>query len=200
MTHPKWKTSDEFPGSISLPFGIKTSHTWHEIGQLLRIINDLDIYSFAELGCHVGGLASILNVRSRYHPFRYVGFDDKGEHIDDTVREHVLIHIGDIFENVPETWRLAKSGKTFLYCDNGDKIREMREFAPLLYPGDVIACHDYFDAQKVYGLEGFGFFDTCGCVPEVWYDSIRFMFDDEHFEQLPDYLLEGTRIMGFMKV
>ena len=200
MTHPKWKTNDEFPGSISLPYGIKTSHTWHELGQILRIINDYSVYSFAELGCHVGGMASLLLPRSKYHSFRYIGFELEDTHIDDVVREQCVIHIGDIFKNIKEAWSLAKSGKTFLYCDNGNKSREMYEFAQYLEMGDIIACHDYYDGQDVVGLENFGRTDECGCVPEVSKSDVLFLFDSPNFQKLPQYLLDGTRIIGFLRL
>jgi len=200
MTHPKWKTKDEFPGSISLPYGIKTSHTWHEIGQILRIINDLDVYTFIELGAHVGGLASILHWRSRFAPFRYIGYELLDNIIDDDVRINCAVYSKDIFKHKQEIVPRDNDGRIFIYCDNGDKIREMRVFSQYLRSGDLIACHDYYDGQWVDGLEDFGVDNSCGCVPEVWKESLPFLFDDETFVELPAYLLYGTRIMGFMKL
>jgi len=159
----------------------------------------LAIFSFAEIGAHVGGLASAVLFRNHFHPFRYVGFEVDGTHLDDNVVEHCLIHVQDVFEDVNRIWRLAKSQRTFLYCDGGNKIKEMRTFAPFLEPGDIIACHDYYDGQEVVGLDGFGVSDACGCVPEVWESSLKFLFEDDTFLNLPGYLLDGTRIMGFMK-
>jgi len=199
MTHKHWKTSDEFPGSISLPYGVKTSHTWHEIGQILRIINDLDVYTFIELGCHVGGLASILQWRSRFQPFRYLGYDNNISVVDDNVFASAAIFQKDVFENPKELIPKDNEGKIFIYCDNGDKVREMYLYAPLLRVGDIIACHDYFDNQKVYGLRNFGFSDECGCRPEVWRKDVQYLYDNPNFEVLPAYLLEGTRIIGFVR-
>lgn len=199
MTHPKWKTKDEFPGSISLPFGVKTSHTWHEVGQLLRIINDFDINMFIEIGCHVGGLASIINCRKFYQPgFSYIGYDINGSVVDDHVNSRCDIRIKDVFKD-PIHLTIQQHKNTFVYCDGGNKVKEMKTFAPSLKSGDIIACHDYFDGQKVVGLDGFGFTDKCGCKPEVWLDNLKFIILDESFELLPDYLLEGTRIMGYRK-
>lgn len=198
MTHPKWKTNNEFPGSISLPFGVKTSHTWHEIGQILRIINDLDIYTFIELGAHVGGLASALIGRSRFHPFRYIGYELNAPVIDDAVKENCAIYSKDIFANPEEIVNHAQ-GKTFIYCDNGDKVKEMHTFHKFLRPQDVIACHDYYDGREVYGLLNFGEDNSCGCVPEVWRKDVEFLYTREDFTPLPDYLLKGTRIVGFVK-
>jgi len=194
-----WKSKDEFPGSISLPYGIKTSHTWHEIGQILRVINDLDIQTFVELGAHVGGLASILLPVNRYRDFVYFGVEHKEEIIHPTIRDR--IYIADIFniETVETIKRVKMNRKTFIYCDNGDKVKEMWYYLSTLNSGDVIACHDYYDGQDVYGLKNFGLDDSCGCKPEVWKDDLL-PFSGVEFEPLPAYLLEGTRIMGFTKI
>ena len=197
------KTQNEFPGSISLPFGIKTSHTWHEIGQLLRIINDLDVETFVEIGVHVGGLASMISSVAHYKPFVYQGVEIAEALIDDRIKP--LVFCGDALSPVTRHYVSTVSGvgkgTKFIYCDGGDKIGEMRFYWELLNTGDMIACHDYFDGQKVFGMDGFGFDDgKCGCKPEVWRESLDFLFDNPAFEEMDHYLLEGTRIMGFVKI
>lgn len=194
----KWKTSDEFPGSISLPFGIKTSHTWHEIGQILRIINDEDIVQFVEVGTHVGGLASIVSCVNKYRPFIYRGIEINESLVDDRVKDWILI--GDALDVQFAGQSIKKSvGRTMVYCDGGNKIEEMRLYAQLIERGDIIACHDYYDGQDVVGLGGFGKDEgACGCKPEVWRESLS-TFWDGAWTPLSGYLLEGTRIMGFVK-
>jgi len=38
---------------------------------------------------------------------------------------------------------LASASPTMLYCDNGDKHRELELYAPLLNVGDLLGVHDY---------------------------------------------------------
>ena len=38
---------------------------------------------------------------------------------------------------------IAGHSPTFIFCDNGNKARELKEYALLLKTGDLIACHDY---------------------------------------------------------
>ena len=198
--HPKWQTKDEFPGSISLPYGVKTSHTWHEIGAILRIINDYEVNTFIELGCHVGGLGTIVAGRSHWHRnFRYIGVDKDLSVVDSDVLRKLSIWKMDIFDRVEEIY-LNGTGRILIYCDNGDKIREMEEFSEFLKSGDIIMCHDYYGGQKVEGLKGFGKNLKCGCKPEVLKREIQFLFDDPTFEEISPYLLDGTRIMGFVKL
>lgn len=194
----RWKTKDEIPGSISLPYGIKTSHTWHEIGQVLRIINDYDIDMFVELGTHVGGLATVLLPISQYRDFTYFGVERDATIIHPGIRDRVFI--ANILEYMEPIRQLKLNHKSFIYCDGGNKIQEMWSYFQILSSGDIIACHDYFDYQNVIGLSGFGTDDgKCGCKPEVKHKDLDFLFDNAEFDILPDYLLDGTRIMGFIK-
>lgn len=194
-----WTSQDEFPGSISLPYGIKTSHTWHEIGKILRITNDYQIGAFVELGSHVGGLASTLLPIGLYRSFQYMGVEHDPSIVHPTV--YNKIYFGDILDpvTIASINNFRRGLKTFIYCDGGNKIKEMFTYYHQLQAGDIIACHDYFDYQTVVDLKNFGVDDTCGCVPEVKHKDLDFLFDDATFEILPDHLLEGTRIMGFIK-
>ena len=38
---------------------------------------------------------------------------------------------------------LLRKERKFLYCDNGDKKREIKMFAPLLNKGDLVGVHDF---------------------------------------------------------
>lgn len=198
MPHPRWTSKDEFPGSISLPFGIKTSHTWHEVGQILRIINDLDVQTFVEIGAHVGGLGSIVSCVQKYRPFKYVGIEINGEIIDDLMRGKIFIN--DALQlSTARYIREQAYEKTFFYCDGGNKIYEMNLYGNYLRDGDIIACHDWFNGQEVYGLNGFGVDNgECGCRPEVSYSDLLDFFQDPRYKVLDDYLLRGTRIMGLI--
>jgi len=184
-----WQTKDEFSGSTSLPYGIKTSHTWHEMGQILRIINDYEIETFVELGVHVGGLASLLLPITKYKNFTYFGIEKDVSIIHPAIRDR--IYIGDILESVDEVRRIKMSRRTFIYCDGGNKKLEMGLYKDLLNTGDIIACHDYF-RENIIGLDIF--------APEVSRKDLLFLEYGLRFEPLPDYALSGTRIMGFIKL
>jgi len=43
---------------------------------------------------------------------------------------------------------IENGGRTILLCDNGDKVAEMRRFAPHMKLGDVLMCHDYAKSYK----------------------------------------------------
>ena len=55
-------------------------------------------------------------------------------------------HRRDIFEASSQAFikgLIARGGSVFLYCDNGDKPREVQLFAPALKTGDTLGVHDY---------------------------------------------------------
>ena len=76
-------------------------------------------------------------------------------------------YIGDVFDYDLTNYAVLDTVlrlpiRKLLYCDGGDKKREMLEFGPMLNPGDIIGVHDWVDdventkdrdaAQKVYDL------------------------------------------------
>lgn len=199
MSHPNWKTNDEFPGSISLPYGIKTSHTWHEIGKILRIINDLDVEMFIELGCHVGGLASILLPLQNIRKFSYWGVEKDASIIHDHVLSSGKIIIGDILHPDTIASITRTYSKTLIYCDGGNKIEEMKFYHEFLKSGDIIMCHDFWHGWDVTDIPGFEN-NTGDCKPEVWIDDLNFFYGNRDFKTLSNYFIEGTRIIGFEKI
>jgi hypothetical protein len=38
---------------------------------------------------------------------------------------------------------IVQAGPSILFCDNGDKKRELRTYAPYLEPGEVVVVHDW---------------------------------------------------------
>jgi cephalosporin hydroxylase len=64
----------------------------------------------------------------------------------------VVMYVGSCFD---EEWqRLIETlcsapGRVLLFCDGGDKEREVNTFCKALKPGDVILCHDYLKFPEV---------------------------------------------------
>lgn len=58
----------------------------------------------------------------------------------------IHFRVQDIFEdpgrNLLES-DIAREEPVVLFCDNGNKVDEVRSFAPFLKPGDLLMCHDY---------------------------------------------------------
>lgn len=152
------KTQDEWNGITSLPYGTIMGHTWHEAGQILRVINDYDITAFVEVGTNVGGLTSLLFGRTAVvTDFKYLGLEMDFS----IVNQHVLAlrsfsprfrvlnldcFSEEAFNEVGT--HLRNSGRCLIYCDGGNKVKELYHFAPLLRPQDIIMAHDYYDGVR----------------------------------------------------
>lgn len=61
--------------------------------------------------------------------------------------------------------QVRRPGVAFIYCDNGNKAKELRTYAPLLKPGDFIAVHDY--GSEVFPADVEPILDRC----EFWHEE-----------------------------
>lgn len=152
------KTIDEWNGITSLPYGIIMGHTWHEAGQILRIINDFDVTAFVEVGTNVGGLTSLLFGKIMVDPeFRYLGLE-----LDFSIVNRQILHLRavsprysllnlDCFSAEAKDAvfnQIQNSGRCLVYCDGGNKVKELHHFAPLLRSNDILMAHDYYDGKR----------------------------------------------------
>jgi len=95
----------------------------------------------------------------------------------------VTRHIGDIFlEQFPTVVSLIQQpGRAFVFCDGGNKEREVNVLCQHLKKGDLILCHDYMKDPAMMGTEAAGYWPGCesqwsniqealtaaGCVPFI---------------------------------
>lgn len=111
-----------------------------------------------ELGSYNGGFALCLGFHARQincaiHSFDICKCPSEGwEHI--AAYTGVNFSLCDVLkEPQPVANLIIQPGRTFLLCDNGNKIEEFKLFAPCLKPGDVIAAHDYYTDYWQAGAE-----------------------------------------------
>jgi len=94
-----------------------------------------------------------------------------------------LVHawLGDIFiDQLPRAEAIIKApGRCFVFCDGGNKEREVNVLSQFLKVNDIILCHDYMKDPAMMGTEPAGFWPGCesqfsnikdalerhGCVP-----------------------------------
>lgn len=150
------------------PHGIFVAHWWNEVGHLLRIITELDVKFFVEIGLLDGGLTAQILSTAEYTGMRYLGIDPNAEHYVD---KRVWSKIEGLSEIHADVWvesawdqstisTLATqlppiNGRTMIYCDGGDKAKEAHLYWPILRPGDLLGLHDYSDDPESKGPEVF---------------------------------------------
>lgn len=87
----------------------------------------------------------------------------------------VLVFQGDCFSLKGLIKRLIRSeGTTLVFCDGGNKNREVSEFAEFLKPGDIIFGHDYAPNEEIWRKEYLGkVWDWLECWDSGVEESVR---------------------------
>lgn len=106
-----------------------------------------------ELGTDAGGFAALLAHTLAEWGGRVVTFDRERKFFDallttyrnlEFVQTDILsVHGYDRGPRLSYLQHLVASDAVLLYCDNGNKVREIELYAPLLRTGSMLATHDY---------------------------------------------------------
>lgn len=144
---------DNWPEGEPYPFGVHASHTWDELGAIFRVIQDFKINTFIELGLFKGGLSSFMLTRCQYVTnFYYVGVEKDRELLDIRLMNIFgsfgsRLVIGNVFH--PQVSKLIMDVvmscpvPRLVYCDNGDKPREVNTYLPIVPKGTYVMAHDW---------------------------------------------------------
>ena len=143
MKSPHWHQT----GGI-WPMGVSCSLTWYDVGAILTIIQTAHIRTVLEIGTEHGGLAALLRSYSQYTGMVYRGIDITlaSLHHEVRARDGAVIDRRDAW--APATvaelgrWLSEQPAPALIFCDGGDKPKELMLYAPLLRHGDVLLGHD----------------------------------------------------------
>ena len=133
------------------------------------LIRDMKPAVMIELGTFMGGLTLAIHEAAPETPLytfdrtvaiagEYVTTHPSGSHhyrrewYGPTV---VFCHADILDREIPGRLREALNlpGRKLLLCDDGSKVREVRRYAPLLRPGDIIGTHDWPHEIKAADVE-----------------------------------------------
>ena len=157
MMAPDWGGENLWHQTAAIwPVGVPCSLTWYDIGAIMHVIQAAHITMVVEIGVDQGGLAALLLAYQGYaarqygHPpmIGYLGVEIATNNICPTVisPHRAQFYEGDAWaQSTVERVRLAvdRSERSLIFCDGGDKPRDMRTYAPIIRPGDVLMAHDY---------------------------------------------------------
>ena len=124
----------------------------------IDIINRYKVKLFVELGTYMGGgLTYVIPNLVLDQDFRYMGY----EILPDTVNNKIFafasehprceIMLQDMF--IPHNLSVVSAaiastqGCVYVFCDGGDKPKELETFSKFLRIGDIISVHDYVEDQ-----------------------------------------------------
>ncbi len=143
---------------IHLGQHVMVVHEAKVIPHIHRIVKAFNPELIIELGTSWGGMTLVLhecNTKAELHSYD-INCPRKPEK---SLFNNVTFHLQDILtEPLPELVNLCKDKRRkFLYCDNGDKIKEVKWYGSQLNIGDMMGIHDfhkeieYHDATEVFG-------------------------------------------------
>lgn len=137
--------------------GVRLTQSWGDLRLWEYVLNaHPEIQHIFEIGTWEGGMSRYLAAQATE---RGIGFTT----VDVTRPEKQppgFVPL-DVFAQADEVrdW-LRANGPALLFCDGGDKPREMREFAPTLAAGDLLAVHDWNEEASAA--------DVPECLDEVY--------------------------------
>jgi len=113
-----------------------------------KVLSSLSFSRFVELGTGRGNMSLFFWLWCIEREATFYSWDHaqrwEKDGIFEMLRFDLAFTCGDIFKQSGEiVSRLQCPGQTILFCDNGNKTKEVRRFAPHLKPGDLLAVHDW---------------------------------------------------------
>jgi hypothetical protein len=119
--------------------GTNCSQAWADFQLWEKLLNaHPELRSIVELGTGEAGFSRYLHIQAEARGLDFATFDlvRMDDHRQPGFRRL------DIFAEPAEVIACLHSPGV-LFCDNGDKPREVALFAPLLQPGDLLVVHDF---------------------------------------------------------
>jgi cephalosporin hydroxylase len=142
-----------FPECMAIPNaegtfgGTPLAQTWTDIALWEEFLNRHWIAGMIELGTWKGGMGAFLAMQGLARGFRFATVDSNPawlENRETLERLGAQVFCHDVFDPGFMAELIGTMPKPLLlFCDDGDKRRELREVAPLLSAGDFIAVHDW---------------------------------------------------------
>ena len=129
--------------------GVSTSLTWYDVGALLLLIQMFDVRTILEIGVEHGGATALFASLCRYTGRTYRGIDITLNALSHAVIEHdgANLYQRDAWaqDTIDElaAWLHTQAAPCLIFCDGGDKPKELHLYASILRSGDVLVGHDY---------------------------------------------------------
>ena len=159
------------PFSVNF-YGISIQQTWVHLFFHLDAVSKYKVKTFIEIGTASGGTAALMISDIRLNDLKYFGVEKDGSLIDPRLRaEGCEFIIGNEFDEeiIARVRNIVNEskGRVLIFCDGGDKPRELKIYSKLLRKGDLIEVHDFMSDGDPVNEE-----------------AIRWLCDDPNFREL----------------
>lgn len=128
--------------------GVPISHDAEDVGLIQRTVEEFKPDFSVELGTLRGGLT--LAIHDAYRPAPIATFDNQRVYAVEmatliALRFVVFSCVDILSREHPEVLRYVGNSlkKKFLYCDNGNKVKELWMYGRHLSSGDMLGVHDW---------------------------------------------------------
>jgi len=192
---------EHIDGLIFSPvFNLRVGESQHEVNTILEIIANYNITKFVEIGVHEGGLTEFILNKTFC---QYLGVEIDSGLVSPEIKKLVDNHgdrilYMDCMSTViyTEVKSFVDHGKCLVYCDNGNKPREIERFHGVIKPGSILLTHDFTDGTRKVRDLPYHYYNT----REVTVEDIAFLESDESFQRLPEFIFHETRNIGWIKL
>lgn len=174
---------------------IRLGHTWNEVAVLKRILDVERPQCFVEIGVHEGGLSYLLLPYLFWQ--EYIGIEIDLGLVQNAVKARYallgreLIGVDCFDPKLMES--IGKLKNKLIYCDGGNKVKELHAYKDVCLPGDLLFTHDYYDGVRPV-------LEVDQPHGEVLPEDIADITADECFELYDQDTLKTTRIQGWRKL
>lgn len=160
--------------------GLKILQYWADIALWeLFLTEHPHIHTIVEIGTHRCGMSIFFLAHAIQRDMRFCTFDKtRFPEMDSPIAKRLGLEehfvLGNVFQQSQETLIRLLTDQflkpVLLYCDGGNKSKEMKTFVPYLSQDDYVAVHDYTtefkpdDIGPVEHLLEMEFLDECMCI------------------------------------
>jgi len=144
-------------------FGAVMGQTFPALFVFEWLLNFYPVEQIVEIGTGCGGLTVYLQTQANIRGLDFVTYDarmrldDKNNKIMANkpvkLKEYINYRSANVFDKDvrDEIRETLKKKVTLLYCDNGNKPKEMKTFVPYCLKGSIVGTHDW---NGQFGIEG----------------------------------------------
>ncbi len=131
--------------------GMPMQQCWEDLALWERLLNEQPVRALLEIGTGSGAFSTFLLAQCRARRIRFLSFDILPHSVENAVTQALelalRLRVGDVWTSgmieIDTILRTRCCHPLLVFCDGGDKRREVRMFAGLLEAGDLLAAHDW---------------------------------------------------------
>lgn len=135
---------------------------WEDLAVWEKVLNENPLRAVLEIGTGSGAFTTFLLAQCRARRIRFLSFDKQPHTVDNAVTRELELslrcRVGDLWSSgmieIDSVLRSRQCHPLLIFCDNGDKVREVSEFACLLEQDDMIAAHDWGTEIRPEDVDG----------------------------------------------